>query len=244
MVMETILTTRKKYNVDKKITIKYYLREIKNTENGLGYSRYSLYILLTVDSKVTKFKSKISYDTYLKQEDVKIEQKNLLSHTEEIKREKAVIECIVRELKPFDKENFDIKKVSEIYNNPRWFLWNAINDYLYLELFETNYSMMIPMRFSVHPKSFLDYSENVKIKEIGSKFKSKIFSFDMILWALSQNNDYGFLNYPPTIIDVSLNIVNEAIMSKNFQALEPNSKDVFLSELKELLWKNKDNFFV
>lgn len=240
--MEAILKTRKSYNVDKKITIKYYLREVKSIDNDDESNKYSLNILLTINRKNNQFKSRInSYEYHIKGESMKDKENSILKNpyfSKAIEREKEVIEAIVRDLKPFDKENFDIKEVYERYRDPRIFLKKAINDFLFYELSKTKiFPELIPFSDFIHPKSYLDYSENKNTKEQANKFKSKIFSFDVLIWNMMIRNNYGFAFYQPTIFDVLKGRFKDAILLDTFKSLPVYEKEIFISEVEELISK-------
>lgn len=240
--MEAILKTRKSYNVDKKITIKYYLREVKSIGNDDESNKYSLNILLTINRKNNQFKSKIDYYEYhIKGESMKDKENSILKNPyllKAIEREKEVIKAIVMDLKPFEKDSFDIKQVYERYRDPRIFLKNAINDFLFYELSKTNiFPEFIPFAHFIHPKSFLDFSENNEMNEQANKFKSKIFSFDVLIWNMIISSNYGFGFYQPTIFDVLSGRFKDAILLDNFKSLSEYEKEIFISEVEELISK-------
>ena len=235
-IMTAIKNIRGKYNVDKKITVKHYLHEIKKN-NVNEIQRYSLNVLLSVNRKVTKFNSRISYDGYSKIEDNVF----IPLYNEAIEREKELISNIVKQLKPFENNDFDIKSVYKILLNDSWDLKNAIYKSIYFELFNTNDSGRIPMKHYVNPYSFYQISANKEIKERGAKFKSKIWFIDMILWSLSaDNNSNGFLINSPTIFDVYTERFQKAILSSDFKMISSTEKVELIEEIENLLVKYQE----
>lgn len=234
--MEVISKTRKKYNVDKKITIKYYLREFKSDK-----TKFSLYINLTVNGKRAIFKSKIYFE-----ESDKFEEEELLKNSfyaKAIEREKALITDIVRDLKPFDKADFDIKRVYEVYSHDRWDLKTAIRDLLYFELFGTKDSNKTLIRFGVNPISIVHLSNDKKVQDVAKLYKSKIWYVDGIINVLQSENYNGFMIYPPTIFDVVTGLFEKSILMEEFIIINKEEKLLLIEEINTLISKYNDDFW-
>ena len=234
--MEAITKTRKKYNVKKKITIKHYLREFKSDS-----SKFSLYINLTVNGKQAIFKSKICCF-----EDFKIKPEALLKssfYAKAIEREKALITDIVNDLKPFEKADFDINKVYEVYSHDRWDLKTAIRDLLYFELFGTKDSNKTSIRFGVNPISIVHLSNDKKIQDVAKLYKSKIWYIDGIINFLQSQNYNGFMIYPPSIFDVETGLFEKSILMDEFEIINKEDKLLLIEEIDTLIGKYSDNFW-
>lgn len=236
--MET--TTRKYKNKSSmgKITIKHYLYEPKGKNND---KKLTINVLLTINRKVTTFKSKIYYGSSFKIDDNEL-LKSLI-YSEAIKRDTELILHIVNELNPFSKESFDIKEVYKIYSNPRWNLQTAINDYLFFEMLNTDDSLRVPMKNFTIPISLFQFLNDKLKQEIGEKYKSKIWFIDTIIWGLTFHcNPNGFKVFAPTILDFKCNKFQESIFSVDFEMLKHEDKIMLIDDINKLLKKNNDNF--
>jgi hypothetical protein len=242
----TIKKIRSKYNVDRKITIKHYTKEIKKEINKKVGNEviweapiYSLNVSLIINRKVTNFKSNISYNGRNQLGD------KVFNHlySDAIEREKELLHDIVIKLNPFDSDSFDIKEVYKYFSSDNWYLHNGINKLLFFELLGTNDSLKIPMVHYVNPNSFFQISTNKEIKERGAKFKSKIWFIDVIIWSLAQDNVCGFLVNSPTIFDLVNGRFQKALFSDNFCMISKTEKVELISEIEFLLEKYRDYIF-
>ena len=231
--MEAIKKIRGKYSVDKKITVKHFLR--KNKENN--EHKFSIYIQLTVDRKMAQFKSKIiPYSIIEENEWVK---GNYGFYKRCIERDKGLIEYIVNELNPFDDDKFDIKKVSNIYNLEKVDLEYIFNLALMWEI--NDFYKERRVTGSMNPASYLglykDSKSEPNLKVKASEFKSKIWYLDALIFHLchfgSRNERYVMLK--PSIYDyISGNFIESVKELKMFDNNEEKEIKNLIDDMKRL----------
>jgi hypothetical protein len=228
MVMEATKRTYQKHTIGGKIAIKHFLYENKR-EDEYG-QRYFIYVQITIKRKTTQFKSKVEFFGFSKDD---FENENYDFYKDAIDRDKNLIEFLVTKLDPFNKDNFDIKEVTKLYNNYGLIsLEGVFNTFLMYEISDFHKNRKIPAMVS--PLSYLGFYQDseptLKIK--ASKFISKVWYLDILVYNLTQRHDSGYMSFQPTIHDfITGNFKNS--LSK-FKILDDKEIGELINEMTKL----------